>query len=587
MMDSSARSMVGSVVLGRYRIVAPLARGGMGVVYLGRLEGAAGFSKPVVIKTVIPEGKDSKVAMRLFVREALILSNLGHPSIVGVLDFGELGTDYVMVLEYVHGFHIGAWSRFVNHTRGMMPIAHAVETMLPVLDALAFAHTLTRPDGTPLDIVHRDISLANILIDNLGHVKLHDFGIARMGGDDIRAQEGTIRGTLAYAAPETLRGIAASPSSDLYGCGVVLYQLISGINPFKGASSRETVDRVLTHAPPALSSLRSDVGDKLDRVIARAMAKDPTRRFESAAELAAALRWARSWSEARVVQELVHTIQSDFNGSEMPEYLGLEPLAARDNAWRAVAGARASLSSIPPPLELAQDATFVSLTATATVRTSSADLDTVNALPWSPRFEPDLEEQAGRTPAGRTPAARSPAARTPAARTPAASVVTETASVVTEPAKARALPAPVPVEQPAPGRARSSARLVLAIAALTLLLGGGVLVGFGGRRAPAPSVAGNAGTGGAAGSELAGAFQLEAARIASCFRNNPSEVGDAPQLTVRFEIDASGAVQSAELQPPALSNSGLGACILEVARSTRFRGTGAAIRFAIPISAGS
>ena len=187
--------MSGRVVLGRYRIVAPLARGGMGIIYLGRLEGAAGFAKPVVIKTVIPDAKDTR-ATQLFVREARILSNLEHPNIVGVLDFGEVDGEYIMVLEYVHGFHLGFWARFVKETRGNMPVMHAVEVMLPVLDALESAHRLTRADGTPLGIVHRDVSPANILIDQAAHVKLHDFGIARMADDEFKTQDGTFRGTL-------------------------------------------------------------------------------------------------------------------------------------------------------------------------------------------------------------------------------------------------------------------------------------------------------------------------------------------------------------------------------------------------------
>src|SRR5687768_4924312 len=184
----------------------------MGIVYLGRLEGAAGFAKPVVIKTVIPDAKDDRSA-QLFAREARIVSNLEHPSIVGVLDFGEADGEYVMVLEYVHGFHLGSWLRFVQEMRGSMPVEHAVEVMLPALDALDFAHRLTRADGTPLDIVHRDVSPANILLDHLGHVKLHDFGIARMADDEFKTQDGTFRGTLSFTAPETLQGVAASPRS--------------------------------------------------------------------------------------------------------------------------------------------------------------------------------------------------------------------------------------------------------------------------------------------------------------------------------------------------------------------------------------
>jgi serine/threonine-protein kinase len=617
-MDSTARSMMGNVVLGRYRIVAPLARGGMGIIYLGRLEGAAGFAKPVVIKTVIPEGNDSKGNVQLFVREARILSNLEHPSIVGVLDFGEVGTDYVMVLEYVHGFHLGAWSRFMNHARGGMPVAHAVEVMLPVLDALAFAHTLTRPDGTPLGIVHRDISPANILIDHQGHVKLHDFGIARMAGDDeFKTQDGTFRGTLSYTAPETLQGVAASPSSDLYGCGVVLYQLISGTNPFKGSTPSETLHRVLTHVPPGLRSLREEVNEKLDRVVSRAIAKDPAQRFESAAELAAALRWARDWSEARANEDLVHAIQSDFNGPEIAKYLELQPLAVRDHAWRAVVGPRGSLSSIPPPPRGSQDTTRESQPATALVRRSSFDLDvqaTVQGLPSDALLE--LARMG-------SPEAKllAPDEATRSARVRRAADLVPSAE-----------PAP-PTAEPAPERARSKLPLLFVGAACTLALGGAAFLAFGNRPEPveqrflliekqaAPSSsnealhppaaangASNSASGAvsatsalpqeqapaapsarsvspnAGGGSLSSAFQRQQGRIVGCFRSHPSDFSDQP-LTVRFKIDGSGAVQSAELSPPGLSSSALGACILGVARSTHFPATGAPVSFTIPITA--
>jgi serine/threonine-protein kinase len=600
--------MMGNVVLGRYRIVAPLARGGMGIIYLGRLEGAAGFAKPVVIKTVIPEGNDSKGTVQLFVREARILSLLEHPSIVGVLDFGEVGTDYVMVLEYVHGFHLGAWSRFMNHTRGGMPIAHAVEVMLPVLDALDFAHTLTRPDGTPLGIVHRDISPANILIDSQGHVKLHDFGIARIADDEFKTQDGTFRGTLSYTAPETLQGIAASPASDLYGCGVVLYQLISGTNPFKGNTPSETLNRVLTHVPPSLRSLREEVNERLDLVVARAIAKDPAQRFESAAELAAALRWARDWAEDRAHEELVHAIQSDFNGPDMAQHLELEPLAVRDNAWRAVVGPRASLSSNPPRPRGKQETTRTSQPPTTVARRSSFDLDvqaTVQGLPSAALL--DL------------------------ARTGSSEARLATADEPTRSQRTRRAAEAAPSAELSPEPARRKLPLIFVGVACMLVLGGAAFLVFAAKREPveprflliekqsapssssevarqankgesnsasapvialsalqqeqAPHAAASARSASPGGSGgLSSAFQRQQGRIVACFRSSPSDFSDQP-LTVRFKVDGAGAVQSAELSPPGLSNSALGACILGVARSTRFPGTGAAVSFAIPITA--
>jgi len=597
MVEAKTNPMLGRVVLGRYRIVAPLARGGMGIIYLGRLEGAAGFAKPVVIKTVIPEGNDSKGAVQLFAREARILSNLEHPSIVGVLDFGEAGNDYVMVLEYVHGFHLGAWSRFVRATRGDMPIAHAVEAMLPVLDALEFAHCLTRPDGAPLGIVHRDISPANILLDNQGHVKLHDFGIARMADDEFKTQDGTFRGTLSYTAPETLTGTAASPRSDLYGCGVVLYQLISGVNPFKGQQPSETLHRVLTHVPPGLRTLRPDVSEELERVIARATAKEPAQRFESAAALAAALRAARAWSEASATQDLVHTIQADFNGSEMAQQLELEPLTLRDRAWRAAVGERVRLASSPPrrPDMGSETADLRKLR-----RDPDASLVTIHAAPSDA-----LLQLANAHAAGEEERTRYAHSKT----------------------------ADLNADEGGGARALASRRVKLTLLGATgaLLLGGaGAFAAFGRAQEPAPTRflliekqsaaspssevpvgaaappsadAPSPSTGTAAelkvstpiataatkpasvssGASLSAAFQRQQGRIAGCFRGSPSDLGQ-PQITVHFKIDASGSVQAAELSPASVSGSALGSCILGIARSTHFPATGSVVNFAIPIT---
>ncbi len=605
--------MSGRVVLGRYRIVAPLARGGMGIIYLGRLEGAAGFSKPVVIKTVIPDAKDARAA-QLFAREARIVSNLEHPSIVGVLDFGEVDGEYIMVLDYVHGFHLGNWWRYVREARGSMPVTHAVEVMLPVLDALDFAHRMKRADGTPLDIVHRDISPANILIDHLGNVKLHDFGIARMADDEFKTQDGTFRGTLSFTAPETVQGIAASPRSDLYACGVVLYQLLAGANPFRGELPSETLHRVMTHVPPRLRLQRPDVSEPLDAAIARAIEKDPALRFDSASSFAAALRAARTWSEPEATADMAEAIQRDFTGDEMPAYLGVEALHVRDTAWRAAQPTRdrVPLASSRPPAKPSRE----QITETGQLSASDAASATVQALPSASLME---------------------LARQGAARTKRDSDLTSLRLAVADPVgvAAAAVPtaptAPIAPTAAAAEPASAPRRRLLAFAVV-----GGVLA-VGGvaypllRREPAPSAprflliekqadqessvspdssavppptsapagvapssaggggavvrAPRAGSEAASGSTLTSAFQKQRGRIEGCFRAQPSDAAALPQVTIRFQIEASGVVRSAELSPASVAGSPLGACLLGVARGTRFPVGDAPVSFTIPITA--
>jgi len=569
MVDTSA-SMTGRVVLGRYRVVAPLARGGMGIVYLGRLEGAAGFAKPVVIKTVIPEQSDAR-AVPLFVREARILSNLEHPAIVGVLDFGESRGEYVMVLEYVHGFHLGAWARFVSAVRGPLPISHGVEVMLPILDALHFAHSLKRPDGTPLGIVHRDISPANILIDNQGHVKLHDFGIARFADDEFKTQDGTFRGTLSYSAPETLQGTPATPQSDLYGAAVVLYQVLAGSNPFKGQTPSETLNRVLKHVPESLHEVRPEVSEELARVIARALAKEPTDRFANVEDFATALRAARTWSEHDAVLELTRSIQADFDGEEMPEHLGVEPLASRDQAWREAVGARTRLSSSPPRESLTIKA--------STLASLGAETESALRAPLVPAVSAEAVVASSAT----KPARRAPLAWFGGAL--GLAVLGGGAYFVVNRAPSPGAPQFLLIEKQAAADSASASGVPTSTVPGELSA-----APADSGKAPAPkgtvsAAASAAHAKEAMGTTLTGAFQRQQGRVTACFKNNPATGAGEPQLSIHFKVDGSGAVQAADLSPSSVVGTPLGGCILSVARSTHFPATGEPVNFSIPITA--
>lgn len=572
-------ALSGKLVLGRYRVVALLARGGMGVVYLGRLEGAAGFAKPVVIKTIIPD-PGNQGAAQLFAREARILANLEHPHIVAVLDFGEVDGEYVMVLEYVHGFHLGVWHRYVRRVRGSMRVDHAVEVMLPVLDALEYAHGLKRADGSPLGIVHRDVSPANILLDQTGHVKLHDFGIARIADDEFKTQDGTFRGTLSYAAPETLEGIAAGPRSDLYAAGVILYQLLSGTNPFLSDQPSSTLHRVIMEVPPRLSTLRDDVPAALDAALAKAMEKDPADRFSSAGEFAVALRAARSWTEMEAVADLGRVIHQDFSGPELSQLLGLESLQSRDAAWRASqpGAALGPLRSSRPPHAHAES-TRTETSGTPTVRAGlPADLRERGGAPLAAASEAAAPEAPAPPPARRRHTLGLVAgfsvalglggaafgllrgqANAPAPRFLLIEKQTE-ADAAASPTSAAAVSAPSSTEPPSlPGGAGGS--------------------GPRGSK-PAPSEGKGASN---AVQPLTAAFQRQRGKIEACFLANPGD--GAEQLTLQFQIDAAGGVRGVALQPSALSSSPLGSCVLNVARSTPFPAGTAPISFSIPITA--
>jgi eukaryotic-like serine/threonine-protein kinase len=567
--------MLGRTLLGRYRIVMPIGHGGMGTVYLARTEGAAGFAKPVVIKQILPGLVADGGMVQLFIREARILANLHHPGIVNVLDFGEENGAYVMVLEYVHGYNLAEWGKFVLTVRGQIPVDYLVYITARVLETLHYAHTYHRPDGKALAIIHRDVSPGNVLLDTEAHVKLGDFGIARATDDagEYRSRVGSFKGKLAYAAPELIAGEEASPRSDVYATGIVLLHLLLGQNPFRGQTMADSVQRVLNLAPPRASDERSDVPPELDDIIARALRKSPKDRFPDAPSFAEALRKVRRRPDEDLVAELGEQLRQDF-GPQMSEMLGLEPLADRDAAWRGTEdGVGSSLrSTMPPPGPRARPLADQATLAEPTVRDEIPADREVKRRPrggiWiaagiaggivgiagvvgavvltqrepegGPQFVVIDRKTTGEVADQPTGAAPVPPPPGPAATpTPASSGAAPNANPSS--------PMGAPPATAAPAATPSSGQ---------------------------PDTA-----------ALSRAVQSQGGRIQACFQSHVSEIGGSPQVSIRFSINESGQVTSAQVQPASVAGTPLGGCLVGVAKSTVFPPQGKAVSFTIPITA--
>src|SRR6478736_360108 len=539
------------MLLGRYRVARQLARGGMGVVHLGRIEGAQGFAKPVVIKTTLATSGENA---QLFAREARIVSQLHHPGIVAVIDFGEVDDSHVMVLEYIHGYNLGQWYRYVVTKRGAVPLHHAVHVILAVLDALSYAHGLTRADGSHAGIVHRDISPGNVLIDVQGAVKLADFGIARTADDEFQTKAGMFRGTLAFSPPEALHGAPIDGRSDEYSCAVVLYQLLSGTNPFKGAEAAHTITRVLQHVPEPISTLRPDVPPAIEAAISKAMARKPEDRFASVGEFAETLRRGMTWSERDAARDFAAQISQDFSG-DLPQVMDLTPLAARDAAWREgqeiAEASRTRLKSPPPPSDA--------------VTKTGARPKVVETVPLAPILvEPEPRPRSWMllVLAGAIvlSALLVVVFLRPRNEIPLAPIIVEKQSLIDESAAAQpALPAAV------------ASATAASIASATPSV-------------PAPKPTAKPSSS-ATRRTLAGAFQQRQGAIQSCFKQKPSALVDTQHLSVRFDVDTSGRVVSASLSPAGVATQPLGTCVLGVARSTNFGPQPEAVSFSIPIAA--
>lgn len=221
------------MLLGRYELGEKIASGGMGEVFRGRMVGAEGFHKLVAIKCIFPDLSADELYRRMFVREAQLVANLTHPNIVQVFELGESQDELYIVMEYVYGIDAGRLLGELARQRRTLSPPLAAVVAFDALSALEYAHQQVDGAGNNLGIVHRDVSPQNLLISRDGFVKLCDFGIARVassGATTTRA--GTVRGKLPYVAPEQFKGAAADGRTDIFSLGVVLHELLTGMQLF-------------------------------------------------------------------------------------------------------------------------------------------------------------------------------------------------------------------------------------------------------------------------------------------------------------------------------------------------------------------
>jgi phosphate/phosphite/phosphonate ABC transporter binding protein len=264
-------------ILGRYHLVRSLGRGGMGEVHLARAVGAAGFEKLVAVKVLDPRFHDDVELTRALLREALLGVQLDHPALVSVLDLGEDNRRWYIAMEYVRGWTLAQIAGHARRRGKMLPIASAVQIGRTVADALVYVHAIQHGGR---GLLHGDISPSNLLLGVDGRIKVTDFGVASLAG------EAAIAGKLAYLPPEAFARAPREQGWDVYALGVILWELLAG-------RPRVPDDALAAHQvttpPPSLLSLRPEAPPALLDVVERAASLDPSRRFATARELAAAL----------------------------------------------------------------------------------------------------------------------------------------------------------------------------------------------------------------------------------------------------------------------------------------------------------
>jgi hypothetical protein len=284
--------------LSRYRVLAKLGSGGMGIVYRAH---DPRLHRDVAIKVLPARALADERTRRRFRREALALSRLNHPHIAGIFDFdSQDGTDF-LVMELVEGESLTARLK-----RGAVPEPEVVRIASQMIEALAVAHGL--------HMVHRDLKPDNLMITSKGEVKLLDFGVATMAPAEGVAttlaatltEVGHMVGTVPYMAPEVLQGGRAEERSDLYSVGVILFEMATGRRPFPNDELHELVYTVLNQSPPAPRIMNGRISEGLEAIILRLLAKRPEERFPSAEALMAALRDGRTAVPVPAARESGH-----------------------------------------------------------------------------------------------------------------------------------------------------------------------------------------------------------------------------------------------------------------------------------------
>nr|HEX4318654.1 serine/threonine-protein kinase [Kofleriaceae bacterium] len=322
----------------------PIAQGGMADVYLARQYGIGQFARHVAIKVLSHERADDADARAMFLDEARVCALLSHPNVASVLEVDVAGDVHYLAMEYVHGVDLREVTLASARAGRTVAPDVAVAIVAQAAAGLDHAHRRVGPDGAPLGLVHRDISLSNLMCGYDGAVKVVDFGIAKSAIATTRGTPGIVRGKASYMSPEQCLGDEVDLRTDVFALGVVLYELATGLRCFDGPGDFERMLAVVRGEYTAPSAIDPEFPDDLEAVIRTALAVDASQRYASAGALLEALERvarARGWSLGTT------TVARAMRGlfGEVPE-----PWAAQPSVELAAVCAGASERTLRQPM---------------------------------------------------------------------------------------------------------------------------------------------------------------------------------------------------------------------------------------------
>src|SRR5581483_11767557 len=269
-----AQDLAPGTQIGHYEIVSQLGEGGMGQVYQAR---DTRLDRVVALKTLPPELRKDPDRQRRFLQEARVASALSHPNVCYLHEIGESKGIAWIAMEYIDGESLADKIR-----RGPLAVDEIISIAEQIAEALDAAHAK--------GIIHRDIKPSNVIVTPRGHVKVLDFGLAKMMAAEsdetqLLTRVGALLGTVQYMSPEQALGRGVDARSDIFSLGALMYEMATGRLPFSGASSQETIARVIGEQPDAIARFNYSIPAELDRVIRKCLEKDRERRYQNAREL--------------------------------------------------------------------------------------------------------------------------------------------------------------------------------------------------------------------------------------------------------------------------------------------------------------
>ena len=277
--------------LGKYRLIAELGSGGMAEVYLAVAAGPAGFNKLLVVKCIRANLAEDPEFLSMFMDEARLAARLNHPNVVQTIEVGMADGRYFIAMEYLEGQPL---NRIQNRLGSSLPVGEHLRILCEVLRGLHHAHELADYDGSPLEVVHRDMSPHNVFVTYEGQVKVVDFGIAKALDSTAETRAGILKGKIAYMSPEQACGVRVDRRADVYSVGVMMWAALVGRRMWKGESELVVMGHLLSPAAsaPRPSAMGVTVAPELEAICLKALEHDRDRRYATALEMERAIEWA-------------------------------------------------------------------------------------------------------------------------------------------------------------------------------------------------------------------------------------------------------------------------------------------------------